>query len=98
MAREQVPDLDPAYHHLSAADYDTEFQPGVFYIGKEMAPLGEIIDALKQTYCGSIGAEFMHIVDTEQRVWIQSRMDSGAIGTGVQRRNQRASFRALNRR
>lgn len=76
MAREQVPDLDPAYHHLSAADYDTEFQTGVLYIGKEMAPLGEIIDALKQTYCGSIGAEFMHIVDTEQRVWIQSRMDS----------------------
>lgn len=76
MQREHVPDLDPAYHHLSAADYDTEFQTGVFYIGKELATLREIIEALEKTYCGSIGAEFMHIVDTEQRQWIQKRMDS----------------------
>jgi len=76
MAREEVPDLDPAYHQLSAADLDTEFQTGVFYIGKEQATLGEIIAALKKTYCASVGAEFMHIVDTEQRQWIQKRMDS----------------------
>ena len=73
--REPVPDLDPAYHQLSPADFDTEFQTGVFYIGKEQASLGEIIDALEQTYCGTIGAEIMHIVDTEQRQWIQKRMD-----------------------
>lgn len=73
--REPVPDLDPAYHQLSPADFDTEFQTGVFYIGKDQASLGEIIDALEQTYCGSIGAEIMHIVDTEQRQWIQKRMD-----------------------
>ena len=75
MQREAVPDLDPAYHHLSAADFDTVFQTGVFYIGKDQATLGEIITTLEKTYCGSIGAEFMHIVDTEQRVWIQKRMD-----------------------
>ncbi len=76
MQREDVPDLDPAYHHLSAADYDTQFNTGVFYIGREQATLREIIQALEKTYCGSIGAEFMHIVDTEQRQWIQKRMDS----------------------
>lgn len=76
MQRESVPDLEPSYHQLSAADYDTEFQTGVFYMGAEQATLGEIITALEQTYCGSIGAEFMHIVDTEQRQWIQKRMDS----------------------
>ncbi|MDG1292485.1 MAG: 2-oxoglutarate dehydrogenase E1 component [Pseudomonadales bacterium] len=75
MQREDVPDLDPAYHHLSAADFDTVFQTGVFYIGTDQATLGDIITALEKTYCGSIGAEFMHIVDTEQRVWIQKRMD-----------------------
>ena len=74
--REHVPDLDPAYHQLSEADYDTVFQTGVFYIGKEQATLGEIITALEKTYCGSIGAEVMHIVDTEQRQWIQKRMDA----------------------
>lgn len=76
MQREPIPDLEPSYHHLSAADYDTVFQTGVLYIGKEQATLGEIISALDKTYCGSIGAEFMHIVDTEQRQWIQKRMDS----------------------
>lgn len=76
MQREQVPDLDPSYHHLSAADYDTVFQTGAFYIGKDQATLGEIIGALEKTYCGSIGAEVMHIVDTEQRQWIQQRMDA----------------------
>jgi 2-oxoglutarate dehydrogenase E1 component len=76
MQRESVPDLDPAYHQLSAADYDTVFQTGVLYIGKEQATLGEIIEALEKIYCSSIGAEFMHIVDTEQRQWIQKRMDS----------------------
>ncbi|MBT8138131.1 MAG: 2-oxoglutarate dehydrogenase E1 component [Gammaproteobacteria bacterium] len=76
MKREPVPDLDPAYHQLSAADYDTLFQTGVFYMGKEQATLGEIVEALDRTYCGSVGAEFMHITDTEQRVWIQQRMDS----------------------
>ena len=75
MQREDVPDLDPAYHHLSAADFDTVFQTGVFYIGTDQATLGDIITALEKTYCGSIGAEFMHIVDTEQRQWIQKRMD-----------------------
>ena len=76
LKREIVPDLDPSYHHLSSADFDTEFQTGVFYIGKEQASLREILSALEKTYCGSIGAELMHIVDTEQRIWIQKRMDS----------------------
>ncbi len=76
MKRESIPDLDIAYHGLSGADYDTEFNTGVLYIGKEQATLREIIDACEQIYCGSIGAEFMHIVNTEERVWIQQRMDS----------------------
>lgn len=74
--REDVPDLDVHFHQLSAADYDTNFQTGKLYIGKEEASLKEIIDALEKTYCASVGAEFMHIVDTEERVWIQQRMES----------------------
>lgn len=74
--REQVADLDLHYHKLSAADLDTNFQTGSLFIGKEQATLKEIVDALEQTYCGSVGAEFMHIVDTEERQWIQQRMES----------------------
>ncbi|MGB1908014.1 MAG: thiamine pyrophosphate-dependent enzyme, partial [Spongiibacter sp.] len=46
------------------------------YIGKDQATLREIYDSLRQTYCRSIGAEFMHIVDTRERAWIQQRMES----------------------
>lgn len=74
--REPIPDLDMHFHQLSAADYDTSFQTGKLYIGKEEASLKEIIDALEKTYCASVGAEFMHIVDTQERVWIQQRMES----------------------
>lgn len=39
--------------------------------------LGELLDALKQTYCGPIGAEYMHITSTEEKRWIQQRIESG---------------------
>ncbi|MEH6517671.1 MAG: 2-oxoglutarate dehydrogenase E1 component [Halioglobus sp.] len=74
--RDQVPDLDLGFHQLSAADLDTAFQVGSLHIGKADATLGEIIDALERTYCHTVGAEFMHIVDTEERHWIMTRMES----------------------
>lgn len=74
--RPPVPDLSLQYHTLSPADLDTSFQTGSLFIGKDQAVLREIIEALEQTYCGSVGAEFMHIVATEERQWIQQRMES----------------------
>jgi 2-oxoglutarate dehydrogenase E1 component len=74
--RAPVPDLDLHYHQLSAADLDTVFQTGSLFIGKDQATLKEIVDSLEQTYCSSVGAEFMHIVATEERQWIQQRMES----------------------
>ena len=74
--RDQVPDLDLGFHHLSSADFDTVFQAGSLHIGKADATLGEIYDALERTYCHTIGAEFMHIVDTTERHWVMQRMES----------------------
>ncbi|HBO11261.1 MAG TPA: 2-oxoglutarate dehydrogenase E1 component, partial [Halieaceae bacterium] len=74
--REHVADLELSFHELSEADLDTAFQVGSLHIGRENATLGEIVDALERTYCHHIGAEFMHIVDTEQRHWIMTRMES----------------------
>tara|TARA_R110000823_G_scaffold130015_20_gene258127 strand:+ start:7208 stop:10060 length:2853 start_codon:yes stop_codon:yes gene_type:complete len=76
VAREDVPDLELAFHELSAADFDTVFQTGSLHIGKADATLGEIHEALERTYCNTIGAEFMHIVDTAERHWIMQRMES----------------------
>ncbi|WP_431311307.1 2-oxoglutarate dehydrogenase E1 component [Parahaliea mediterranea] len=74
--REPVPDLELGFHQLSAADLDTVFQTGSLYIGKADASLGEIVEALETTYCHTIGAEFMHIVNTDERHWVMQRMES----------------------
>lgn len=87
--REQVPDLDPAYHNLTEADFQETFNVGSFAIGKETMKLGDLYAALKQTYCGSIGAEYMHITNTEEKRWIQQRIES-VVG--------RASFTADEKR
>jgi 2-oxoglutarate dehydrogenase E1 component len=74
--REHVADLELSFHQLSTADFDTVFQTGSLHIGKADTTLGEIVSAMERTYCHTIGAEFMHIVDTEQRHWIMQRMES----------------------
>ena len=74
--RDPIPDLELGFHQLSEADFDTVFQVGSLYYGASDATLRDIVDALERTYCHTIGAEFMHIVDTEQRHWIMSRMES----------------------
>ncbi|TFH86430.1 2-oxoglutarate dehydrogenase E1 component [Billgrantia azerbaijanica] len=71
-----VPDLDLSFHQLTKADLDVEFQTGSFFLGMDKAPLREIVAALEQTYCRSIGCEIMHIVDTEEKRWLQQRFES----------------------
>ncbi|WP_271270574.1 2-oxoglutarate dehydrogenase E1 component [Aliamphritea hakodatensis] len=75
LEREPVPDLDPRFHELSEADYDTTFQLGSLFFGAEEATLKSILDDLKKTYCTTVGAEYMHIVDTKEKRWIQSRLE-----------------------
>ena len=69
-----IPELDPAYHGLTEADMNTVFGTGSL-IGPPRAPLAEILQILRQTYCGKIGVEYMYITDTEQKRWIQSRIE-----------------------
>lgn len=76
MQREDVPDLELSYHGLSDADLDTEFQTGSLAFGPETLPLRDILQVLNSTYCSSIGAEYMHIVDTKVRSWFQARLES----------------------
>jgi len=65
-----------ANYGLSDADLDTVFQTGGLYFGVEKANLRTIYEKLQQTYCGSIGAEFMHIVDSKQRHWFAQKLES----------------------
>ncbi|MEP2600680.1 MAG: 2-oxoglutarate dehydrogenase E1 component, partial [Paraglaciecola sp.] len=72
----RVRDLELSHHNLSESDFDTNFNVGSYAVGKETLPLGELFKSLNRTYCGSIGTEYMHITDTDQKRWLQHRIES----------------------
>lgn len=74
--RPSVVELTPEYHQLSEEDFNDSFHVGSFTAGKETMPLKDILMSLQKIYCGSIGAEYMHITDTEQKRWIQQKFES----------------------
>ncbi|WP_212787176.1 2-oxoglutarate dehydrogenase E1 component [Ferrigenium kumadai] len=74
-AKPVIAELDPAYYGLGEADMDTTFDTGSLVGGARMT-LREILKLLRQTYCGSIGAEYMYISDVGQKRWIQNRLES----------------------
>ncbi|GFN45682.1 2-oxoglutarate dehydrogenase E1 component [Candidatus Regiella insecticola] len=71
-----VPELDPGFHHLTESDLQETFNVGSFVVGKDTMKLADLHQALKQTYCGSIGIEYMHITNTEEKRWIQQHIES----------------------
>ena len=73
----EAPDLGLAFHRLSDADLGTEFSTGGV-AGRERMKLGDLLALLKATYAGSVGAEFMHITDAEQRRWMYERLETAA--------------------
>ncbi|HEX3579124.1 MAG TPA: multifunctional oxoglutarate decarboxylase/oxoglutarate dehydrogenase thiamine pyrophosphate-binding subunit/dihydrolipoyllysine-residue succinyltransferase subunit [Thermoanaerobaculia bacterium] len=68
------PELDPAFYGLTIWDLDREFVCGGL-CGKLTAKLRDILDTLRETYCGKIGPEYMHISETVQKKWLQDRME-----------------------
>jgi len=88
--RVDAPRLELEYHKLSAADLDTKFQTGDLFFGQREASLIDIVAVLESTYCGSIGAEYMHISDETEQMWVQQRMESArsqpSFSNGVKRR------------
>ncbi len=72
--RAQIPELDPAYYDLTESDMDTVFNTGSF-IGPEQATLREIIRGLQQTYCGTLGVEYMYLSSRSEKRWIQERLE-----------------------
>lgn len=72
--RPEIPELEPGFHGLTEADLDKTFNTGSLFAPDEIS-LREIIHIIKTTYCGSIGAEYMHINETEQKRWLQKRLE-----------------------
>ncbi|WP_035384549.1 2-oxoglutarate dehydrogenase E1 component [Ferriphaselus sp. R-1] len=87
-AKPEVPELEPGYYGLTDDDLEATFETGSL-VGAQRMTLREIVRLLHQTYCGSIGAEYMYISDMAQKRWIQQRIESvrGQPGyTATQRR------------
>lgn len=75
--RPPIPELDPAFYGLTEADLDQVFSASNTYFSKSQTmTLRDILKSLRDTYCRSIGAEFMYMSDPAHKRWIQERLES----------------------
>ncbi len=74
--RADVPDLEPSFYGFSDTDMDIVFNTSNTYFGKETMPLRELLQNLRETYCGTIGAEFMYVSDQTEKRWWQARLET----------------------
>ena len=90
------PELDPAAYGFGAADRDRSvFINNV--LGLEWATIQDIVSVLRETYCGTIGYEFMHIQDPEQKAWIQVRIEGDEYRPRFTKDGRRNILRRLTR-
>lgn len=88
------PELDPEHYGFTGADYNRPiFINGV--LGMETATLQDIVSVLKETYCGTIGVEFMHLADPEEKGWIQRRIEEPRNRTDFTVNGKRAIYQRL---
>ena len=76
MERRLVEDLNIEFHGFSEMDLDEEFYTDTFNTGKNKLPLREIVKRLEEIYCGNIGIECNHIMESKERRWFQKKFES----------------------
>ncbi|MBU6437871.1 MAG: 2-oxoglutarate dehydrogenase E1 component, partial [Betaproteobacteria bacterium] len=75
--RPAIPELEPSFYGLTDTDLDIAFSASnTYFSSAEHMKLRDILQALRDTYCGTIGAEFMHITDPAQKRWWQQKLES----------------------
>ncbi len=74
--REAIPELDPAFYGFKDADQEAVFNTSNTFFGKDTMSLRELINALRETYCGTIGAEYMYITDQQAKRWWQQKLEA----------------------
>lgn len=88
------PRLDLSRFGLTEADLQKQFHAGKM-VGLAHAKLSEIIAKLRQTYCRTIGAEFAHLLNQEERDWLQNRMESLQNQPQLDRETQKLILKRL---
>ncbi|MDD4942294.1 MAG: 2-oxoglutarate dehydrogenase E1 component [Rhodoferax sp.] len=74
--RPAIPELDPAFYGFKEADFEIVFDTSNTFFGKDKMPLRELLNALRETYCSTIGAEYMYVTDQTQKRWWQQKLES----------------------
>ncbi|MBI3100237.1 MAG: 2-oxoglutarate dehydrogenase E1 component [Burkholderiales bacterium] len=74
--RPAIPELEPSFYGFSDADQETVFDTSNTFFGKDKMSLRELINALHETYCGTLGAEFMYTSDQAEKRWWQQKLES----------------------
>ncbi|MFM2274478.1 MAG: hypothetical protein RL211_350 [Pseudomonadota bacterium] len=74
--REKIPELEPSFYGFNDADQETVFNISNTFFGKDSMSLRELMNALRETYCGTIGAEYMYMTDQNQKRWWQQKLES----------------------
>ena len=94
--RPPIPELDPAFYGLTEADLDQVFSASNTYFSKsDTMTLRDILKALRDTYCRSIGAEFMYMSDPAHKRWIQERLESTLSAPAVSPEHKRHLLQQL---
>lgn len=88
------PELNPATYGFSDSDMDRPiFIDHV--LGLETATPREILEILRRTYCSTIGFEFMHITDPEEKSWLQERIEGPGKEVSFTENGKRAILNKL---
>ena len=75
--RPKIPELEPAFYDLTESDMDIMFSAtNTYFTTAEQMTLRQIVQALRETYCSTIGVEYMHITDPAEKRWWQERLES----------------------
>lgn len=92
--RPGLPELDPRFYHLTEADMDRSFSTDTIE-GPQSMSLRQIIKRLRNTYCRSIGVQFMHMDDLRVRQWLQVRMEGCENRIQLDRKQQLRIYRQM---
>jgi 2-oxoglutarate dehydrogenase E1 component len=92
--RPGLPELDPRFYHLTEEDMDRSFSTDTIE-GPQSMSLRQIIQRLRNTYCRSIGVQFMHMDDLRVRQWLQVRMEGCENRIQLDRRQQLRIYRQM---
>ncbi|MFT6591176.1 MAG: 2-oxoglutarate dehydrogenase E1 component, partial [Rhodoferax sp.] len=74
--REHIPELELSFYGFSDADQEAVFNTSNTFFGRDTMSLRELMNDLRETYCGTIGAEYMYTTDQNQKRWWQQKLES----------------------